>query len=199
MLQFVIAGHETSAGSLTWTTYALAMNPSIQDRLRKEILSATRAGNGEIDYAAIESMHFLNNVLRESIRLYSPSLTLPREAAEDMVIGGVHIPKGTTVTMVPAMVQINPLIWGEDAEVFNPDRWDNWTTDSGSPYAISAFSGGPRVCVGRSFAYLEMKAILVELLSKFIFEPVDRRPTLLNPAVTLKPNGGLKVNVLRAV
>ncbi|KAH7412846.1 cytochrome P450 [Cadophora sp. MPI-SDFR-AT-0126] len=199
MLQFIIAGHETSAGSLTWTTYALATNPSIQDRLRKEILSATRTGNKEIDYAAIESMRFLNNVLRESIRLYSPSLTLPREAAEDMVVGDVHIPKGTTVTMVPAMVQRNPLIWGEDADVFNPDRWDTLTTDSASPYAISAFSGGPRVCVGRSFAYLEMKAILVELLSKFVFEPADSRPKLLNPAVTLKPKGGLKVNVLRAV
>jgi cytochrome P450 len=105
-------------------------------------------------------MHFLNNVPRESLRLYSPGLTLPREAAEDIVIGGVHIPQGTTVTMVPAMVQRNPLIWGDDADEFKPDRWDSLSADAASPYAITAFSGGPRVCLGRSFAYLEMKAVL---------------------------------------
>jgi cytochrome P450 len=159
-LQFIIAGHETSAGSLTWTTYALAVNPSIQDRLREEILNVTKNGKADIDYIAIENMHFLNNVPRESLRLYSPGLTLPREAAEDIVIGGVHIPQGTTVTMVPAMVQRNPLIWGDDADEFKPDRWDSLSADAASPYAITAFSGGPRVCLGRSFAYLEMKAVL---------------------------------------
>jgi cytochrome P450 len=146
----------------------------------------------------IDSMHFLNNILRESLRLYSPTLTLPREAEEDLVIGGLHIPKGTTVTMVPAMVQRNSLIWGDDADEFKPDRWDNLNADAASPYAITAFSGVPRVCVGSSFAYLEMKAVLVELLSKFAFEPVGRSPKMLNPVLTLKPEGGLKVKVRRA-
>lgn len=197
MLQFILAAHETSAGSLTWTTYALVMNPDLQDRLREEILSATKNGHSGPDYYTVESMRFLNNFLRESLRLYSPGLTLPREAAEDVVISGVQIPKGTTVTIVPAMIQQNPLIWGEDAEEFKPDRWDNLSSEAASPYAVTAFSGGPRVCIGRSFAYLEMKAVLVELLSKFVFEPVDRNLKMRNPALTLKPEGGLRVKVRR--
>jgi cytochrome P450 len=175
------------------------MNPSIQDRLREEILGAPKNDKGEMDFNMIEGLHFLNNVLRESIRLYSPGLTLQREAVEDLVIGGVHIPKGTTLTMVPAMVQRNPLIWGEDADEFKPDRWDHLSTDAASPYAMTAFSGGPRVCVGRSFAYLEMKAVLVELLRRFVFEPVERSPKMLNPALTLKPKGGLMVKIRRVL
>jgi len=171
------------------------MNPSIQDRLRREILGATTTGH--VDYATIESMHFLNNALRESLRLYSPAIVLPREAGEDLVIGGVCLPKGTTLNLVPAMVQRNPLIWGEDADEFNPDRWDNLGADAASPYAITSFSGGPRVCVGRSFAYLEMKAVLVELIGKFVFEPVDKNLKMLNPVLTLKPKGGLEVKVRR--
>jgi cytochrome P450 len=172
------------------------MDPALQDRLREEILSATK-GNNEPDFVTIENMHLLNNVIQESIRLYTPSLTQPKEAIEDLIIAGVHIPKGTTVTTVPAMVQRNPLIWGEDVDEFNPDRWDSLSADAASPYAISAFSGGPRLCVGKSFAYLEMKAVLVELLSKFVFEPVDKNPKLINPGVTLKPKGGLRVKVRR--
>jgi cytochrome P450 len=197
-LQFVAAGHETSAGSLTWTTYALAMNPSIQDRLRDEILKATNNGTVELDYITIETLHLLNNVLRESLRLYAPALTSPREAEEDVVIAGVPIPKGTMLVMIPAMVQRNPLIWGEDADDFNPDRWDNLSAEAASPYAFNPFSNGPRVCPGRFFAFLEMKAILVELLSKFVFEPVDKNPQALNPGLTLKPRGGLMVKVRRA-
>lgn len=175
------------------------MNPDLQKRLRLEILDATKDRQLEPDYATIEGMHLLNNVLRESLRLYSPSLNLPREAAEDIVIAGVQIPKGTTVTMIPAMIQQNPLVWGQDADEFKPDRWNSLSSDASSPYAMTAFSGGPRVCIGRSFAYLEMKAVLVELLRNFIFEPVDLNPKYLNPALTLKSNGGLRVKVKRTL
>lgn len=184
---------------MTWTTYALAMNPDLQKRLRLEILDATRNSPVEPDYATIEGMHLLNNVLRESLRLYSPSLNLPREAAENVVIAGVQIPKGTTIMMIPAMIQQNPLVWGKDADEFKPDRWDSLSSAAANPYAMTAFSGGPRVCVGRSFAYLEMKAVLVELLSKFVFEPVDYNPKYLNPALTLKSDGGLRVKVRRVL
>ncbi|KAJ9131232.1 Cytochrome P450 [Pleurostoma richardsiae] len=197
LFQFVAAGHETTAGALTWTTYALAMHPDVQIRLREEIRSTLKE-QPEPDYATIEGMHDLNNVVRESLRLYSPTLTAPREAGEDVEIAGVMIPKGTAVVVIPAMTQLNPAIWGEEVERFDPDRWDRLGSgEAASPYAFPVFSNGPRVCIGKAFAMLAVKTVLVEMVRQFTFEPVDREIRLDNPALTLKPTGGLRVKVRR--
>jgi cytochrome P450 len=77
-------------------------------------------------------------------------------------------------------------MWGEEVDEFDQVRWYCLSADAASPYEITTFSGGLRACVGRLFAYLEMKAILVELLSKFVFETVDRSPKMLHPTLSLK-------------
>jgi cytochrome P450 len=102
------------------------------------------------------------------------------------------------LTWTKYALAMNPSIWGEDVDEFDPDRWYSLSADAASPYAITAFSGGPRVCVGRSFAYREMKTVLVEFLSKFVFETVGRSPKMLNPTLMPKSIEGLKVKVRRA-
>lgn len=86
---------------------------------------------------------------------------------------------------------MNPLIWGEDVDVFDPDRWgDALPGAARSPYAFSTFSNGPRVCMGRSFALEEIKIILVEmLLGGYRFLRVDGPFTVENPSLTLRPRG----------
>lgn len=96
------------------------------------------------------------------------------------------------------MIHYNPSIWGADANVFNPDRWDAATGAATNPFALEAFINGPRTCPGRPLALLEIKTIIVELISNFSLEAVsDADVEYVNPSLTLKPKGGLKVRMQR--
>lgn len=99
------------------------------------------------------------------------------------------------------MPQQNPLIWGDDAHLVRPDRWKSLAINDKrlNPFAFEAFSNGPRICLGKSFAMLELKTIFVELVRNFRFLQVDKRFTLANPSLVLKPNGleiRLEIDVL---
>ncbi|TFB06885.1 Cytochrome P450 709B2 [Trichoderma ghanense] len=193
IIQGVSAGHETTAGALTWTIHALTQHPHIKQRLRDEILSAQQK-HPDLDAATIDSLPYLNNVLNESLRVYSPTLMAPWEAGRDLVVAGVAIPEGTTVTTMPAMVHLNPSIWGADVDEFNPDRWDAATGPVANPFAIEAFLNGPRTCPGRALALLEMKTVLVEVVGGFELEAAREEGEVVgfeNPSLTLKPKGGL--------
>ncbi|KAH6873898.1 cytochrome P450 [Thelonectria olida] len=191
-MQVIAAGHETTASALTWIMYALVMNPEVQDRLRQEISVMQVVGSlGK----SIENLPYLNNVVREALRVYSPTLMAPWEAGQDMVIAGVSIPKGTMIQTVPAMVQLNPKVWGYDVDVFSPDRWDNLKSDAASPFAIEVFLNGPRMCPGKALALLEVKILLVEMIKEFRLEAVDGELEVRNPSLTLKPKEGLRVRV----
>lgn len=96
------------------------------------------------------------------------------------------------------MIHYNPSIWGEDVNVFNPDRWDAVTGAVANPFAIEAFINGPRTCPGRALALLEIKTIIVELLSHFSLEAVNGADVeYVHPSLTLKPKGGLRVRMQR--
>jgi len=101
--------------------------------------------------------------------------------------------------MVPAVPQRNRRIWGDDADVFDPDRWDRLAGDATSPYAIGTFTNGPRICIGKNFAVLEMKVILAALVRGFAFEMTDELQTVqyTNPALTLRRKGGMPVRLRR--
>ena len=87
------------------------------------------------------------------------------------------------------MTSLNPKIWGEDVDEVDPDRWDRLSGDQLSPYAFEVFSNGPRICVGRQFAYMEIKTIFVEIIRNYRFLSVEKSFTVENPAFTLRPNG----------
>ena len=147
----------------------------------------------------MESLPYLNNFSRELLRVQCPAIHAPREAVEDVVVQGVRLPKGTTVMMFPAVVQHNPTIWGPDCDEFDPDRWDRLEGEATNPQAFAAFMQGPRVCIGKAMTMIELKVILIELVSKFRFEPIGQVKAqdieLLNPSALLRPKGGLKVRV----
>jgi cytochrome P450 len=83
------------------------------------------------------------------------------------------------------MTMLNPLIWGEDADDVDPTRWDHLSGDSLNPYAFNAFSNGPRICIGRAFAFIEIKLILVEMIRNFRFLSIEKAFTVENPNLTL--------------
>lgn len=114
------------------------------------------------------------------------------------MIEGVKIPAGTSVDLCFSQLQLNPLIWGDDAESINPDRWVGIPSNDvrANPFAYNVFSNGPRICIGKSFALLEIKTMLVELVRNFSFESVVQQPTYANPSLVLAPNG-LKIKIQR--
>ncbi|KAG5800592.1 hypothetical protein H9Q69_000479 [Fusarium xylarioides] len=194
-MQVIAAGHETTASALLWTTYALSRDQKSQDQLRAEILGMNDSNKTA---KAIDELPYLDNVVREALRVYSPTLIIPWEALEDIDIAGVKIPKGTTVQLVPAMAQLNPEIWGPDVETFNPDRWDRLSGDALSPYAMETFSNGPRMCPGKALALLNMKVLLVGLIRDFRIESVgDEEVEFKNPSLTLKSKRPLRFQVQR--
>ena len=124
---------------------------------------------------------------------------IPRLAIQDVVVAGQHIPKGTTVIPMPSVISFNPTIWGEDAEEFNPDRWDKLSGQAADPYAWAAFGHGPRSCIGKSMALLNFKTIVIELVTRFDFEAVNKgKVEVVNPAGQLRPEGGMWMKVTKA-
>ncbi|KAI2781760.1 cytochrome P450 [Daldinia loculata] len=207
LLNFTSAGHESTAATLSWSLYVLATNPAIQDRLRLEIDSLLETDQ-EPDYDSISAVPYLHNFIREVLRVYPPSYMAQREATRDLVIEGVSIPKGTQIDFNIPLIHQHPLVWGPDATVFDPDRWDRLTGDAATPFAFEAFLQGPRICPGRNFALIEVKAVLVGLVPRWRFLGIERRSgellsseeervgrgvKLANPSLTYRPGDELLV------
>ncbi|KAK7748419.1 hypothetical protein SLS62_008575 [Diatrype stigma] len=195
LMQFMSAGHDTSANVLSWGLYIMATKQDIQSRLRKEIGDMV-AEVPDPTYAEIEKLQYLDHFVKEVLRMFSPATTLHRQATENLIIEGVAIPEGTTLDIVPSVTSLNPVVWGDDVDDIDPSRWDRLTGDQLSPYAFEAFSNGPRICIGRSFAYLEIKTIFVEIIRNHRFLNVEKPFTVENPAFTLRP-AGLEVRLER--
>ncbi|GIX86655.1 cytochrome P450 3A29 [Caerostris extrusa] len=165
---FFLAGFETTASTLSFVSYYLALNPDIQDRLVEELDEAVRAGNGELTYEAVQSMKYLDNVISETLRIHPPAVRLDRLTGEDYKLGdtGVVIPKDTVVT-VPIYAMHRDPDFFPDPETFKPDRFAAEERSKRNPYTFMPFGAGPRNCVGMRFALVEVKVSLAYVLSNF--------------------------------
>ena len=190
LLQIMVAGHETSATVLTWSSYIFATDHAIQDRVRAEI-NALLATNPHPTYAELESsLHYTDNLLKEVNRVFSPAAVTYREAAQDVVFQGVPLRKGTVLDVIPAVTHLDPRIWGDSVDTFDPSRWDadRLTPAQADPYVFAGFSNGPRICLGKSFAVLEMKLVLLHMVPRFRFLAVERPFEIESPGLATRPS-----------
>ncbi|KAH9647406.1 cytochrome P450 family 704 subfamily A polypeptide 2 [Citrus sinensis] len=182
-LNFIIAGKDTTANTLTWFFYMLCKHPLIQEKAALDVREATEAqGNLCADEfaklvteAALEKMHYLHAALSETLRLYPAVPVDGKNAAEDDILpDGFKVKKGDGVNYMTYAMGRMTYIWGEDAEEFRPERWlVNGVFRSESPYKFAAFQAGPRICPGKEFAYRQMKILAAVLLQFFRFKLVD--------------------------
>jgi len=188
-----LAGQETSAGSLTMSLYYLGIHQEFQKRAREEVESV--CGSEEINSDHLENLNFLNSCINESLRINAPvDGVFLREATEDMVINDYFIPKGTKLAVNFANVHRSNKFWDKPNE-YNPDRWLN---DTKAISHLLAFSAGPRVCLGKKFAILEMKVVLATLLRNFYWTIPDYYEFKIQPfTLTFRPAGGLPVQFRR--
>ncbi|PRP87152.1 cytochrome P450 [Planoprotostelium fungivorum] len=193
-LTFLAAGHETTSTALTWTLQRLADNPTVQEKLRKEILEKYPEDRNLTYDELNNSLPYLNAVVREVLRIDSPVPMTIRQSAKDDVICGYTIPKNSVIMVAPAVIHFHPDIWGPDAAEFKPERFldNNAIPDTArTPFANLTFLAGPRNCIGQKFALAEMKALLICILRSFSFEPdVIGQHVERNSLLVMRPKSG---------
>jgi cytochrome P450 len=191
---FYAAGHETSALALTWTFYLLAKHPEIDERLHQFL----KSGFGE-DTPSFERLHelsFPQHILEESMRLYPPAWILGRRSIEEDEFEDVKIPAERDVLFITYSIHRNPKYW-EDPDSFQPDRFNAENKKEHKDSAYVPFGLGPRLCIGKGFAMMEMEFVLAMISSRYRFELVDDKEIELEPLVTLKPKNGVKARVVK--
>ncbi|CAK7231854.1 hypothetical protein SBRCBS47491_008070 [Sporothrix bragantina] len=189
LLQIMVAGHETSATVLTWSAYMFATDHALQDRVRAEI-NALLATTPNPTYADLEGLHHTDNLLKEVNRVFSPAAVTYREAAQDLTFQGIPLRKGTVLDVIPAVTHMDPQIWGKSVDDFDPSRWEaeRLTPTQADPYVFAGFSNGPRICLGKTFAWLEMKLVLVQMVPRFRFVKLEEEFEIESPGLATRPS-----------
>ena len=193
-MTILLAGHETTANALTWTWYLLSQHPAVERRLHEEIDSVL--GERIPTAQDLPSLPYAERVLSESMRLYPPAWVLGRKAIEDHAVDGYTVPAGSLVLLSPYIVH-HDRRWFPDPYGFDPDRWAPEAQRSRPRHSYFPFGGGPRLCIGESFAWMEGVLVLVTLARQWRFRPVPEHPIGLRPAVTLRPRYGMRMALQR--
>ncbi|KAI0028886.1 cytochrome P450 [Vararia minispora EC-137] len=215
---FLVAGHETTSTAVTWTLFALACHAPIQAQLRAELLEFP-TDTPTMD--ELNALPMLDHVLREALRLYAPVSMIDRSVTEDTVIPfgkpfvdkyGVtrtelHIRKGDSVIIPIRMLNRSVEIWGDDAQEFRPERWENLPESAHtlpSVYSnLLTFNAGPHACIGFRFSNAEAKALIFSIIRAFEVElaiqPDDivRKTAIVGrPYIEGKLQGGVQLPLL---
>ncbi|ELU08150.1 hypothetical protein CAPTEDRAFT_208871 [Capitella teleta] len=168
-LAFLFSGHSTVTDSLTCTLYLLATHADVQEKVVDELTIMT--GNAaKVEYETLQELSYLQGVIDESLRLYSPTLRVERVCSKDTVINGLHIPSKTTIVIPIQAIHLDPDLW-PDPQTFNPKRFSSEERAKRDPYCWQPFGMGPRSCIGVRLALMQMKMALVHVLSKFKVSP----------------------------
>ncbi|XP_067675597.1 cytochrome P450 3A29-like [Haliotis asinina] len=179
-ITFFIAGYETTASTLSFLSYNLAMHPDVQEKAYKEIKEIL--GNEEPSYDDIGKLKYLDSVISETLRLYPPVYLNDRTVSEPIEIKGLTFSKGQNI-FIPAMaIHRNPELY-ENPDSFKPERFE----DQDKTIAFQAFGFGPRACIGMRLALVEIKVALVNVLRTVKFDRLPDTPEVLtfapNPSV----------------
>ncbi len=188
VMTLFLAGHETTAVSLSWTLYLLSQHPQVEARLRDE-LDETLGGRPPT-LGDLPALSYTRMVLDESMRLYPPAWITERKALADDEICGYSVPAGTTVVVSPFATHRHVHFW-TDPEVFDPQRFSAERSAGRPRYAYFPFGGGPRQCIGNNFALIEAQLILALIVQRCRLEMAPGWKVEPEPLVTLRPKGGL--------
>lgn len=193
VLGIIVGGHETSATALVWTIFELCSNSAVNEKLLLEIDKVT--GRGKIDFNKIGEFKYMKMVIQESMRLHPPFWFENRNALSDVELGGASIPKGSMIAFSRYALHRNKRYW-DSPEEFIPDRFDlDHDDEKINMSAYLPFSSGPRICIGRHFAMMEMTVILCLILKNYKISicPNYKHNVAIN--LTMEPKGGLPVRL----
>jgi len=190
----MLAGHETTALALAWALHLLAGHPAAEARLRAEVTEVL--GDRPASAADPPRLRYADAVVAEAMRLYPPIPLIGRQATEPCTIAGYRLPAGANVAVSPWVVHRDPRFFTEP-EAFRPERWLDGLAERLPRFAYFPFAGGPRVCIGQGFARMEAVLLLATIARRCTLAPVDERPVVPEPALTLRQRDGLRMAVRR--
>ncbi|KAL1199934.1 Cytochrome P450 86B1 [Cardamine amara subsp. amara] len=208
---FILAGRDTSSVALTWFLWLITKHPEVETKILseiREILNQREKNNKNIETGETKSfghftvkelndMVYLQAALSESLRLYPPiPMEMKQATKEDMFPDGTFLPKGSRVYFsIYAMGRMES-IWGKDCEMFKPERWiqgGQYVSDDQYKYVV--FNAGPRLCLGRTFAYLQMKMVAASILMNYSIKVDQDHLVVPRVTTTLYMKHGLKVRI----
>lgn len=188
LLTFIVAGHETTALTLAWALYLCAFDPAVQDRAAAEAQAAL--GGRAADAADLPALPLIQRIVNETLRLYPPAAFLSRTAQIADRLCGREVLPGDTVMLPIYALHRHHLLW-DRPDAFEPDRF----LTAPDRYAFLPFGAGPRICIGASFALHEAVIILATLLARFRFRAIPGRDPQPRMILTLRPHGGVWLDV----
>ena len=185
-----LAGHETTASTLSWTWWLLAQNPAVEAKLHAELDAVLGDPGPSLD--DLPKLAYTGHVITESLRLYPAAWGMARLAIEDHEIAGYPVTKGMGVAMAQWVVHRDSR-WYDAPEEFRPERWENDLWKRLPRFAYFPFGGGPRQCIGNVFALMEATLILATIARKFRLRLVANHPVAPLASITLRPRHGVRV------
>lgn len=194
VLTFLAAGHETTANTLAWTSYLLALFPWAEEEMAAEIRSVT--GGGRPTREGIERMPFTRAIIDEALRLYPPAAFLGRMATVPDEIAGHPVDAGTQILISPWVIHRHRSLW-ESPDLFAPGRFLGERKQAIPRGAYLPFGLGPRICIGQAFAIQEIMAALAVIMPRFRFRLVDGAAVEPLARITLRPRNGLPLALER--
>ncbi|XP_060171547.1 cytochrome P450 94A1-like [Lycium barbarum] len=202
VISFILAGRDTTSAVLTWFFWLISKNPEVEFRILEELGEKNEA---LMLYDEVKNMMYTHASLCESMRFYPPVPMDSKEAVKDDVLpDGTFVKKGTRVTYHPYAMGRSEEIWGGNWAEFKPERWlnkdevtGNWKFVSKDVYAYPVFQAGPRICLGKEMAFLQMKRVVAGVLQRFKVVPVAEKgvePMFIS-YLTAKMKGGFPVTI----
>lgn len=203
VLMALIAGRDTAADALAWLFHLLTLNPRVEEKLRAYLLASLPKLGSDFDYVPdmqeVQSLPYLEATINEALRLYSPVGLAQKLCVRDTVFpDGTFVPKGSNIALVYHAMARMPGVWGPDAAAFNPERFIDPQTGElikVSSGKFSAFNTGPRVCVGRKLAMMEMKMVVACVVSRFRFDEVPGQDVACGGGLTIGMKNPLMMRV----
>jgi cytochrome P450 len=192
VMTIFVAGHETTAAALAWTWYLLAKHPDVQRRLQAE-LTAVLGGRMPTSQD-LQNLTYTRMVIAEALRLYPPTWVTARSPLADDEIGSYHISRHAVVLLSPYVLHRHPTFWERPAE-FDPERFTPAPSPNRPRYAYFPFGGGPRRCIGESFALMEAQLIVAMVAQAYRLHLVPGHPVEPQPLLTLRPRHGVLVTL----
>jgi cytochrome P450 len=191
VMTLFLAGHETTAIAITWTFHLLAANPDVRRMLEVELENVL--GPRKASFADLPNLPYTDAIVKESLRLYPPAWAIGRIAARDTELGGFPLKAGTSILVSPWVTHRDGRYFEKPLE-FRPERWlPGSSAGSRHRFSYFPFGGGPRTCIGNSFATMEAVLLVATIARRFRLDVVPGQAIEPVPSITLRPKNGLRV------
>lgn len=189
-LTIFLAGHETTANALAWTWYLLSQHPDAEAKFHAELDIVLAGRTPTLD--DLPNLSFTRKLLAEALRMYSPAWVVGRRVLSDYTLEDYRLKRGDIVLMSQAVMHYDPRFW-TNPEQFDPERWTAEAEAARPKFAYFPFGGGPRVCIGEQFAWMEEMLLLAALGQQWRMHLAPGQVIATQPIITLRPKFGMKM------